>query len=99
MLTGLCGEGVTLEPIRPREAKLVHHWLTAGPGLLAERPAGRPRPSRHTLGSVDGAQERLQVSGALHLYKRIKLLYFQTRILLICVAQNVGQHRLCVRQA
>lgn len=99
MFTGLCGQCVTLETFRPLHAKLVHHWFTAGPSLLAESSAGRPRFSRHTLGSVDGAQERLQMSGTFNFYQRIKLMNLQSCILLSSVAQNIGQNRLSVRQA
>lgn len=50
----------------------------------------------HTLGGVDGAQERLEVVGAAGVEKRRKGVQLQTGVILGAVAQGIGQHGLGV---
>lgn len=93
---GLSGEALAAESCRPLEAKPVERGLAAGAGLLAEGPAGRPGLSPHTLRGVDGAQEGLELGGAADVDQRRKGVQLQTGIVLVLVAQGVGQQGLGV---
>lgn len=98
MFAGLCGKCFTAESFWPMKAKTFQHWFAACSGLFTERSAGRLRCPRHTLRSINGAQERLHMRGACHLYEWCKCIYFQRCVVLVIVAQNVGQHCLSVMQ-
>lgn len=98
LLAGVRAERFTPETLRPLEAKPVQHRLAAGSRLLTERPAGRSRFPQHTLGSVDGAQEGLYVGGAPGVDERRKRMNHQACVVLVLVAQDVGQDGLGVRQ-
>jgi len=98
VLTGLRGKRFTPEGFRPLEAKLVHQGFTAGPRLLAQPPAGGHGRPRHTLGREDGAQERLQLGGALDLDERPVRLQSHPRLPLSGVAHDVGQDGVGVRE-
>lgn len=98
VFTGFCGERFTAETFWPLEPKLLQERFAARPGPFTQRSAGRPRFPRHTLWSVDGAQERLQVRGARRMYERRKGVHFQGGIILMFVAQDVGQDGLGVGQ-
>lgn len=98
VFAGLCAKRFTPQGVRPSEAKLVHQGFAAQLGLLAEPSAGSCSFSRHTLGNVDGAEERSQMSGAVHLYQREELVQFQACFLLSLVAPHVGHEGLGVGQ-
>lgn len=96
VFTGFCGERFTAETFWPLEPKLLQERFAASPGPFTKRSAGRPRFPRHALRSVDGAQEIVHVRGALRMYERRKGVHFQGGIILMCVAQDVGQDGLGV---
>lgn len=94
VFAGLCAKCFAPQGVRPS----VHQGFAARLDLLAKSSAGRFSFSRHTLGNVDGAEERSQMSGAVHLYQVEELVHFEARFLLSLVAQHVGQDGLGVGQ-
>lgn len=96
VFAGLRAEGFAPHWVRPLEAKSVHQGFAARPALLAQPSAGRFSFSRHTLGNVDGAEERSQMSGAVHLYHGVKLVQLEGCFLLTAVAEHVGHDGLGV---
>ena len=91
-------ELLALERVGPLEAELVHERLAALARALAQRAAGRQSLLQHGAhGRVHGAQEKLELGGALHLHQRVELVHLEARILLVRVAQQVGHDGLIVR--
>ena len=95
------GKEVAAHVLGPLEAELVHEALAAEAGARAHGAAGAnwPRVRAHADGRVEGAEEELELGGAVEVDERPELVRLQRRRLLARVPQLVGHGRLVVLQA
>jgi len=85
------------QSLGPLEAELVHEGLAALSRALAQGATRRDGLLEHSANRrVHGAEEELQVHGALHFHQGVELVHLQPGVLLVGVTQKVRHNGLIV---
>ncbi len=90
-------EILAAQSLGPLEAELVHEGLAALSRALAQGATRRDGLLQHRANRrVHGAEEELEVQGALHFHQGVELVHLQSGVLLIGVTQKVRHNGLIV---